>query len=154
MYNDTNPLALTTTTLLHHISETFAKQSDQLLMERLGVGLSQFKIMQIVQGQPQATQRFIADKLGQTEASISRQIGILHDKHLAMTRINPDNRRERQTLLTPKGQRLFDEATRVLDGYTSGLYEGFSDKTRSELHALLKKIHTHTCTPGKIGSCQ
>ncbi|HXR49776.1 MAG TPA: winged helix-turn-helix domain-containing protein [Verrucomicrobiae bacterium] len=58
--------------LLDHVAATVAKQSDQVLQEQLGIGLSQFKILQVLQAEPRTPQREIARSLAQTEASISR----------------------------------------------------------------------------------
>src|SRR5579863_5003598 len=89
--------------LLQHVSFVLARQADQALQERLGIGFSQYKILMTLQFNPHVQQKQIAESLGQTEASISRQIKLLHDKGLLSTRINPSNRREHITTPTPKG---------------------------------------------------
>ncbi|HSX23988.1 MAG TPA: MarR family winged helix-turn-helix transcriptional regulator, partial [Candidatus Saccharimonadales bacterium] len=63
--------------LLQHLSGVLAKQSDQALQERLGIGFSQFKILRVLQHSPQTQQRQIAEWIGKTEASISRQIKLM-----------------------------------------------------------------------------
>jgi DNA-binding MarR family transcriptional regulator len=52
--------------LLNHIAFVMARQSDQVLQERLGIGFSQFKIMMVLSHKPHIQQKEIADKLGQT----------------------------------------------------------------------------------------
>ena len=63
--------------LLQHVSSLLAKQSDQVLQEQLGIGLAQFKILRTLQTEPRTPQREIAFNLGQTEASISRQVKLM-----------------------------------------------------------------------------
>lgn len=90
--------------LLNHLAFVLSHQSDQVLHEQLGIGFSQYKIMMVLWWNPSIQQRQIADRLGQTEASISRQIKLLHDKSLLSTRISPENRRKHITALTFKGE--------------------------------------------------
>lgn len=142
-----------TTSLLHHLSAAMSKQSDQLLMERLGVGFSQFRIMRIVEATPTATQRYIASQLGQTEASISRQVKIMQTKGLISMRVNPSNRREHQTILTPKGLRLFDEMKRLINEYTADVCGALPDKYRVVLQSTLETMHAVVCRQDKIGTC-
>lgn len=139
--------------LLQHLSATLAKQSDQLLMERLGIGFSQFKIMKIVQKHPQVTQRTIAEQLGQTEASISRQVKLLQDKGLIQVVVAPENRRERHSALTPKGMRLVDEVFRVLTESYAPMFAELGDKRQKQLVESLTVMHHHICVTGKIGAC-
>jgi DNA-binding MarR family transcriptional regulator len=140
--------------LLQHLSSVLAKQSDQVLSERLGIGLSQYKILLVLQVNPRTRQRHIAERLGQTEASISRQISIMHDKNLLHTTINPNNRREHLTTPTAKGQRLLEESLNVLNVYHGPMFEALSEKQREQLLEILGRMHEHACQPGKTGACQ
>jgi DNA-binding MarR family transcriptional regulator len=58
--------------LMQRLSFLLARQSDQVLQEQLGIGFSQFKILMALGWDPSCQQRHIADKLGQTEASVAR----------------------------------------------------------------------------------
>jgi DNA-binding MarR family transcriptional regulator len=66
--------------MLQHTASIMYRQSDQVLQERLGLGMSQYKILMILHEKPQIRQRVLADQLGQTEASISRQIKLLVER--------------------------------------------------------------------------
>ena len=127
--------------LLHHLSAVFARESDQILQEQLGIGLAQFKILTTLINNPVAQQRYIAVSLGQTEASISRQVKLLLKKGMLESRVNPHNRREHRTTLTPKGQRIMSAAQQVLKGYQSGSLVHMSTKQRDQLLELLISIH-------------
>lgn len=139
--------------LLNHLAFVLGRQSDQVLQERLGIGFSQFKIMMTLQWSPHIQQKIIAEKLGQTEASISRQIKLLHEQGLLQTVKRAENRREHITTLTPKGERLTDEAISILDSYHAPVFEALSDKQRTVLLDSLSTLHNVACNSNKAGAC-
>ena len=139
--------------LLQHLSGVLAKQSDQVLQERLGLGFSQFKILMVLQWNPQVQQRSIAESLGQTEASISRQIKLMHDRGWLQTTISPANRREHITTPTAKGIRLTEEARSILNDYHGPMFSQLNEKQIAQLQDSLMMMHRFTCQPGKSGAC-
>ncbi len=139
--------------LLQHIAFSLARQSDQVLQEQLGFGLSQFKIMMVLQWNPNVQQRHIADSLGQTEASISRQIKLMHEQGLLQTTISPHNRREHITTLTAKGARMAQEALSVLARYHAPAFGVLSDKQQKLFIEMLKALHGEICKGDKPGRC-
>jgi DNA-binding MarR family transcriptional regulator len=140
--------------LIHHISFVLDRQSDQVLLERLGIGFSQFKIMMALKRHTGVQQKRIAEYLGQTEASISRQIKIMTEQGLLQSRISPSNRREHLTTLTTKGDRIAEEAMRVLNDYHSPMFARLSVKQQEILTEALHVMHRETCRSDKPGSCQ
>lgn len=140
--------------LLQHLSFSLARQSDQVLQERLGVGFSQFKLMMVLQWKPHVQQKQIADALGQTEASISRQIKLLHDKGLLQSTISQANRREHLTTLTAKGLRFTEEALNILNAYHQPMFDQLSSKQQEQLKEILGIMHDYACQSGKGGACQ
>lgn len=142
-----------TSYLLHHLCSMLAKQSDQVLQERLGIGISQFKILKVLQYSPQIRQRQIADWLGQTEASISRQIKLMHEKGLLQTTISPKNKREHLTTPTAKGLRMTDEALKVLHDNQFAMYADLGDKKHQQLVSILNQMHDYTCKSDQLGAC-
>jgi len=139
--------------LLQHTAGTLARQSDQILLERLGVGMSQFKILMVLQSTPGVQQKHIAENLGQTEASISRQIKLMHQEGLLQTRINQANRREHITTLTPKGDRLTEEAMNILNQYHVPMWESIGDRGQKQFTELLTRLHREICSGDKPGRC-
>ncbi len=137
--------------LLQHLSFVLARQSDQVLQEQLGIGFSQFKILMALQWHPNVQQKQIAERLGQTEASISRQIKLLHEDGLLTTTISPHNRREHITRPTPKGERLTDKALEILNNYHAPMFARLSDKQQTQLHETLGTMHDYACTDGHHG---
>ena len=140
--------------LLQHTAGTLARQSDQILQERLGIGVSQYKIMMVLQENPSVQQKYIAENLGQTEASISRQIKLMHQEGLLQTRISQENRRVHITTLTRKGIRLADEATNVLNQYHAPMWESLGEKGQRNFVGILNKLHQESCRGDKPGRCQ
>jgi DNA-binding MarR family transcriptional regulator len=139
--------------LIQHVAFTMSRQNDQVLQERLGIGYSQFKILMVLQRTPNIQQRQIADALGQTEASISRQIRIMTDKGLLNSRVSPHNRRIRLTTTTDKGLEITEEATSVLNSYHGAMFNRFSERDSEQLIRTLGAMHEKVCQSGKTGAC-
>ncbi|MDB5185577.1 MAG: transcriptional regulator MarR family [Candidatus Saccharibacteria bacterium] len=131
--------------IVQHTAASLARQSEQMLQERLGIGFSQVKIMTALQWDPNARQRKIADSLGQTEASVSRQIKLMHGTGLLQTTINPNNRREHVTTLTTKGIRLSEEAAALLEQFHEPLLGSLSKRQQKHMLEALSLIHKSVC---------
>ncbi len=130
---------------LQHIASQLAKQSDQVLQEQLGIGFSQFKILHTLQAEPRTPQREIAFNLGQTEASISRQVKLMIADGLLQSMRSPKDLREHLTVPTAKGVRLADAALTALDKYYAPVFAQLSDKQQSQLAAELDSVHSQIC---------
>jgi len=139
--------------LLQHTSAIMQRQADQVLQERLGVGMSQYKILSTLQDRPNVQQRFLADSLGQTEASISRQVKLLVEKGMLLVQTNPKSRREHVTVLTAKGIKITEAAREVLNSYHSPAFGRLSDKEKHQLGTILNAMHQHYCQEGKPYAC-
>jgi DNA-binding MarR family transcriptional regulator len=137
--------------LLNHLAFMLSRQSDQVLQEQLGIGFSQFKIIMALKWNPSVQQKQIAERLGQTEASISRQIKLLHDKGLLSTRIAPENKREHITTLTSKGERVTEKAMQVLNNYHAPTFASLSAKQQQNLIETLNIMHDAVCVDRKGG---
>lgn len=139
--------------LLNHLSFVLARQSDQILQERLGIGFSQYKIMMVLRQNPHIQQKVIADRLGQTEASISRQIKLLLQQGLLHTVKRPENRREHITTLTGRGERFIDEAEGILNSYHSPVFNNLNDKQQASTIEALKLMHKVACDANRPNGC-
>lgn len=139
--------------LLTHTATILLRQSDQVLQERLGIGISQYRILMMLQRNPNVQQRKLAESLGQTEASISRQIKLLCEKSLLTIRVNPKSRREHITVPTAKGIKLTDAATEVLEKYHEPMLNLISEKQRQQLREALETFHGYICANGKPFAC-
>lgn len=139
--------------LLHHLASVHGKQSDQVLQEQLGIGLSQYKILLVLEWNPRVQQRSIADNLGQTEASISRQIKLLKTKGLLATKIDPGNRRKHITAPTPLGMQITEAASNIMRRSFGPEFAALGEDQLLQLIAGLQHLHRITCRPGKPGAC-
>lgn len=131
--------------LLQHVAALTGKQSEQVLQERLGIGFSQFKILRVLQTNPHIKQREIAANLGQTEASISRQVKLMLDDGLLHSTVSPKNRREHITVPTQKGLKLAAAAMEALTQYHAPTFASLTDKQREQMQSMLEIIHTKIC---------
>jgi DNA-binding MarR family transcriptional regulator len=131
--------------LLQHTAFVLARQSDQVLLEQLGIGFSQFKILLILEQSTGTKQKQIAEKLGQTEASISRQIKLSQDNGLLVSQVSPNNRREHIIRLTPKGIKVTQKAMEILNNYHSPVFNKLSERQQQQLRGLLTIMHESIC---------
>jgi DNA-binding MarR family transcriptional regulator len=139
--------------LLHHLAAVMGKQSDQVLQEQLGIGLSQFKILMVLEWNPRVQQKAIADSLGQTEASISRQISVLKGKGLLVSKLDPNNRRKHITAPTPLGMQITEAAGEILRRQFGPEFAHMGDDQLMNLVTGLQQLHKVVCRAGKPGSC-
>jgi DNA-binding MarR family transcriptional regulator len=131
--------------MFQHIASLLAKQSDQELQEVLGIGYSQLKLLLALQSRPYLKQIDIASELGQTEASISRQVKLMIDQGLLYITINPKNRREHLTTVTPKGMKLTEAALDALAKYHEPVFAALGDKQQGQLQEIFKALHSQVC---------
>lgn len=139
--------------IIHHLAAVMGKQSDQVLQEQLGIGLSQFKILMVLEWNPRVQQKAIADSLGQTEASISRQIKLLKAKGLLFTRHDPGNKRRHITAPTPLGMQVTEAATNIMRRSFGPEFASLGEDQIMQLVTGLQKLHSIVCRPGKLGAC-
>lgn len=139
--------------IIHHLAAVMGKQSDQVLQEQLGIGLSQFKILMVLEWNPRVQQKAIADSLGQTEASISRQIKLLKAKGLLFSRLDPNNKRRHITTPTPLGMQVTEAATNIMRRSFGPDFASLGEDQIMQLVTGLQKLHSIVCRPGKLGAC-
>ncbi len=139
--------------LLTHLAAVMSKQTDQVLQEQLGIGLSQYRILMVLEWNPRIGQSAVASSLGQTEASVSRQIKLLKAKGLLSSQSDPLNKRRHITAPTPMGMQLTDAAVNVLRRSFGPEYSALGEDQLTQLLIGLQKLHRITCQSGKIGAC-
>jgi len=139
--------------LLQHLSEVLSKQYDQVLQEQLGIGISQYKLLLVMEWNPRVQQNTIATSLGQTEASVSRQIKLLKEKGLLVTKHDPSNRRKHITAPTTLGMQVTEAATAIMRRSFGPEFARLGEDQLFQLIATLQQLHTIVCRPGKVGAC-
>ncbi|MBW3569268.1 MarR family transcriptional regulator [Candidatus Parcubacteria bacterium] len=130
-------------TLLHLASAGLDKHSDEVLRERLGIGLSQFRVLLSLLYEDGQNQSSIAYNLSQTEASISRQIRLLMGKKLVEARPNPHSRRDKLIFITGKGMMLGQSALSILNNYHSPLFQDITAHDQAALKHILRTVYRH-----------
>lgn len=126
--------------LLHQVASRLDSHCNQVLVERLNIGLSQLRILLVLQERDGRPQREVAVNLLQTEASISRQVKLLRAKGLIEAQANQQNKREHLLYLTSKGARLTDRCTVILNDYLLPKFEVLSEKEQNNLRSYLFRL--------------
>lgn len=143
-----------TSYLFGHIASVLHRQADQTLQERLGLGLSQYKILYMLQAYPGVAQKKLADYVGQTEASVSRQVKLLQEKGFVVSRVDAAERRKHLAALTGKGIKITHAANEIIDQFHEPLFGSLSSKEQAQLGTLLAKLHTQSCAPANRIRCE
>ena len=128
-------------TILQHITSLLSKQADQLLLEQLGIGYSQYRVMVLLTLNVPIKQIEIATRIDQTEASISRQIKLLEGKSLILKTLNPKNKRIRWIRLTPLGFRLITSAKSLIVNRNHELLQNLDKKSQKQIFSSLETIN-------------
>lgn len=134
---------------LHRLSSILQRKSDEALQRELEIGFSQAKLMIIASKHPRCEQREMAHHLGQTEASISRQLKIMQDaKLVSVERDKKDNRR-RHIKLTAHGEKTLAKAKKVLEAQHSEALKDFTDQEVEQLLEQHKRMIQALCANHK-----
>lgn len=130
---------------LHQLVFILDRQSDEALRSQIGFGYSQFKILMAAKHQVGLKQNEIANFLGQTEASVSRQIKIMKADGLITVRTDPNNRRSRSIMLTDKGEALGRECVDILEQTHAATFGSLSFSEQRMMQELLERLTTKAC---------
>lgn len=135
--SDTADLA----TNIHRLSSVLGKVADGTLQECCGFGMSQFKILWMLKiHQDGVLQTTIANWLSQTEAAVSRQIGLLEHDGLIDKKVDPNNRRNHIIMLSGEGKKFAEESMQALVIEYKPYFDVLSPGEQSELNKMLEKI--------------
>lgn len=89
------------------INSVMDRAGDKLFRDELGIGLSLFLVLSVVDARPgQFNQQTVADSLGLTKGTVSRQIEIGVAAGLLVTAVSPTSRRDNVVNLTAAGSDL------------------------------------------------
>jgi DNA-binding MarR family transcriptional regulator len=127
--------------IIERLAFRIERQSDQILLEQLGIGFSQYKILHVLEANPRFKQKQIAKILGQTEASVSRQMKLMRISGVIVSTINPDHRREHLTTLTIKGIKIRDAANNSLQKLHTSIIGEMSDKKQRRIEETLMSLY-------------
>jgi DNA-binding MarR family transcriptional regulator len=131
--------------LLGHITSLLTSKYDLILTQEIGISYSQYKILAQFTGSSIIRQKTIAMSLGQTEASISRQIGIMSANGLIHRTYDPDNKKSIVVTLTHTGKVIKERTGNLISNQNTNLLHKINTKTKKELLENLSKIHGQLC---------
>ncbi len=114
------------------------RAGERLFRAELGISLAQFLVLSVVDAHPGLlNQQVVADRLGLSKGTISRQLEAAVDAGLMMVEVSPHSRRENVVSLTSKGSALVRRGDKaVAEAQPSDL----SSLSASELAAAVKVL--------------
>ena len=127
---------------LHQLVFIIDHQSDDVLRRELGLGFSQFKILMAAKHSVGLKQNDIARHLGQTEASVSRQIKLMKADGLLSVQVDPENRRARSIVLTDRGADLGKRCAEVLEHTHASVFGSLGFAEQKLMRELLERLIT------------
>ena len=127
--------------MLHKLGAMMEKQSDAVLFEQFGLGFSQFKIMMALEHHQGGQQKEIAQFLGQTEASISRQIKLLEEADFISVGEQPENRKKHVITLTARGKQVSSDAMRALNTFYTPILDTMTQPEQMSVLSSLGKVY-------------
>lgn len=125
---------------IYRLSSNLSRKYDQLLLERYGIGFSQYRILQLIHDSPSNSQRTISKYLGTTEASVSRQVQIMIGMGLIERVVNQANKRENLVRISRKGARFVDDMDNALYQRMSKLLAEIKLSKLKQLNSTLDAI--------------
>jgi DNA-binding MarR family transcriptional regulator len=96
---------------------------EALFREGLGISMAQFMVLSVVDAHPgDFNQQAVADLLGLTKGTVSRQIESARDSGLLTAVTSTTSRREKKIALTAAGTALVRRGDALLSSSNSGLF--------------------------------
>ena len=101
--------------LVRQVAARMDRVGDALCREEVGVSLAQFLVLSVVDAHPgPLSQQAVADRLGLTKGTVSRQIDLAVEAGRMTVQTAPHSRREHIVRLTPAGAALVRLGDQVL----------------------------------------
>ncbi len=102
--------------LTRRVAGLMDRSGEALLRPSLGVSMAQYLVLSVVDAHPgRLNQQAVADRLGLTKGTVSRQIDAAVAAGLMTVEVSPESRREHLVALTPQGTRLVRKGDRLVD---------------------------------------
>lgn len=112
------------------------------LKRQVGIKYAQYKILLALDGIDKMSQTSIAKLLGQTEASISRQMRVMDGEGLIRINLHSADRRKRSVSLTKRGRRILNQSRILINTLNKEIVE--SCFTEDELYSFRSKLNLLT----------
>jgi DNA-binding MarR family transcriptional regulator len=116
------------------------RQLETALKVRFNLTFSQFRVLTVLGGLGETSQRPIVDGLGLSAALVTRQLESLVARGLVAQKQNPASRRENMVRLTSKGERALAELTEAVRKLESEILDGLGLAQETELGHTLTQL--------------
>lgn len=131
--------------LIRRVAGLMDRQGDALFRHELGVSLAQFLVLSVVDAYPgRLSQQAVADRLGLTKGTVSRQIDAAVAAELMTVEVARHTRRENAIALTKAGTALVREGDALLQHSRDALLDAVTPTelpaARHVLQALLQAL--------------
>ncbi len=108
--------------LTRRVAGLMDRNGETLFQRELGISLAQFLVLSVIDAHPGTlNQQQVADRLGLTKGTVSRQIDHAVSAGLVEVRPSPHSRRENAVGLTPAGTDLVRRGDAAFDREREGL---------------------------------
>lgn len=124
--------------LVRQVAARMDRAGDALYREHLGISLSQFLVLSVVDAYPGTlNQQSIAQRLGLTKGTVSRQIELAVEAGRMTVQTSPHSRRENVVRLTTEGTALVRKGDAILD---DSLDRDMADVDPADLAATIRTL--------------
>jgi MarR family transcriptional regulator, transcriptional regulator for hemolysin len=123
------------------------RQLAQLRLQRLGITVDQWLVLNMVKQQPGASQQEIADKVFKDTASVTRIVDLLVKKGYLKRGASKTDRRKSELQFTAAGKRLLLSAARVVETYRKDALRRASGAELRRAEQTLLKIISNCSSP-------
>ena len=124
--------------LIRRVASVMDRQGEALFRRELGVSLAQFLVLSVVDAHPgPLSQQAVADRVGLTKGSVSRQIDSAVAAGLMTVRVATHTRRENAVALTEAGTALVRRGDALLDPSRAAMLDAINPREiPAALHVL------------------
>jgi DNA-binding MarR family transcriptional regulator len=133
--------------LVHRVASLMDRQSEALFRRELGISMAQFLVLSVVDAHPGAlSQQAVADRVGLTKGTVSRQIDHAVAAGLMTVRVAEHTRRENAVALTEAGTALVRKGDAFTQSSRDAMLDGADPQelaaTISLLRGMLRALDT------------
>ena len=108
-------------------------------LQSIGLTPPLFAVLNYVRAHEEANQQQIGSAMGIDPSTMVSLVDQLERAGLAKRRPHPEDRRAREVLITPKGQRALQQGRKLAGEVENDVLQGLSDAERGQLVTLMRK---------------
>lgn len=124
--------------LVRRVAALMDRRGEALFRRELHISLAQFLVLSVVDAHPgPLSQQAVADRLGLTKGTVSRQIDSAVAAGLMTVRVSPHTRRENSVALTAEGTDLVRRGDAVFQEARESVLPAFAP---SDMQAALRLL--------------